>query len=374
MRKVFACFLSALLVTGILSAQTVANAFVVVVDDCPHENAVFTPYNENSHCAQCENCGETIYQAHEFTGHSCTVCGYRRYLPGDGNRDGVVNDSDLVLLRRTLAGWNLEGNLFAMDYDNDGSVTTWDAVLLERDRALWPTLVSGEPDHDELDVLTNWNSYPKDKRRFTKGTSSPGLEMEDVSADLSASSVSVPVKIINNPGIITLRLSVSIPEGLTLVGVSDGALLGGWETPNPTIGTPYTLLWIDALTESNYTEDGTLVTLTFEAAEKVVSDYEISITVLESRNIDGTLIAFPEVSSTVSFEDASGAVLVGDLNGDQLVTTSDAIYLLFHAFFPELYPVDQAVDYNGDQVVTTADAIYLLFHAFFPELYPLPQT
>lgn len=70
----------------------------------------------------------------------------------------------------------------------------------------------------------------------------------------------------------------------------------------------------------------------------------------------------------------SEAEIPGDLNGDGEITVEDAIYLLFHAFFPELYPVTQAVDYNGDGGISVDDAIYLLFHVFFPELYPLASA
>lgn len=70
-----------------------------------------------------------------------------------------------------------------------------------------------------------------------------------------------------------------------------------------------------------------------------------------------------------AFEEA----VPGDLNEDGTVDTQDAIYLLFHAFFPELYPVPagMAVDFTKDGSVTVEDAIYLLFHSFFPDLYPI---
>ncbi len=61
----------------------------------------------------------------------------------------------------------------------------------------------------------------------------------------------------------------------------------------------------------------------------------------------------------------------GDLNGDGEVNDQDAVYLLFHTFFPENYPVDQPVDYDIDNEVTDQDAVYLLFHTFFPGDYPI---
>ena len=49
----------------------------------------------------------------------------------------------------------------------------------------------------------------------------------------------------------------------------------------------------------------------------------------------------------------------------------DAIYLLRHVLFPDMYPVEGDVDYTGDGVVTEDDAIYLLRHVLFPDLYPI---
>ena len=65
--------------------------------------------------------------------------------------------------------------------------------------------------------------------------------------------------------------------------------------------------------------------------------------------------------------------LKGDLDGNEVTNTDDAIYLLYHAFFgEELYPVNQPCDFDANGSVNTDDAIYLLYHAFFGEqLYPL---
>ena len=63
--------------------------------------------------------------------------------------------------------------------------------------------------------------------------------------------------------------------------------------------------------------------------------------------------------------------LKGDLDGKDGVSTDDAVYLLFHVNFPDLYPVNQAVDYDGSGEVDVSDVIHLLYHVNFPERYPL---
>ena len=63
----------------------------------------------------------------------------------------------------------------------------------------------------------------------------------------------------------------------------------------------------------------------------------------------------------------------GELNSDGAVDMNDAILLLQHSMFPELYPLDYAgnADFTGDGVIDMNDAILLLQHSMFPELYPI---
>lgn len=60
-----------------------------------------------------------------------------------------------------------------------------------------------------------------------------------------------------------------------------------------------------------------------------------------------------------------------DVNGDGKVDDKDAVYLLFHSFYGDLYPITGDVDYNDDGFIDDKDAIYLLFHIFFPDGYPI---
>ncbi len=62
---------------------------------------------------------------------------------------------------------------------------------------------------------------------------------------------------------------------------------------------------------------------------------------------------------------------VGDTDGNGSVTADDAIYLLYHVFFPQKYPVVQPCDFDKSGGISADDAIYLLYHIFFPSKYPL---
>ncbi len=61
----------------------------------------------------------------------------------------------------------------------------------------------------------------------------------------------------------------------------------------------------------------------------------------------------------------------GDLNGDDNVNDADVVYLLYHIFFPEDYPLIKSCDFDGSGEINDADAVYLLYHIFFPDDYPL---
>jgi hypothetical protein len=61
----------------------------------------------------------------------------------------------------------------------------------------------------------------------------------------------------------------------------------------------------------------------------------------------------------------------GDLDDDGLVTSDDAIYLLYSTFLPDRYPLNQDADFNDDGIVDSDDAVYLLYHTFLPDRYPL---
>ena len=61
----------------------------------------------------------------------------------------------------------------------------------------------------------------------------------------------------------------------------------------------------------------------------------------------------------------------GDIDGVEGVTDADAVYLLYHTFLSDIYPVNQDCDFNGDGEVNDKDAVYLLYYTFLPDLYPI---
>ena len=71
--------------------------------------------------------------AHSYVDNVCTVCGDRQRLAGDLDGDGVVNTTDVVKLRRYIAGgYDVELTDEIADLDGDGVVNTTDVVKLRR--------------------------------------------------------------------------------------------------------------------------------------------------------------------------------------------------------------------------------------------------
>jgi hypothetical protein len=64
----------------------------------------------------------------------------------------------------------------------------------------------------------------------------------------------------------------------------------------------------------------------------------------------------------------------GDMDGNEVVNEDDAIYLLRHVLFPDMYVIQIDADVNADGNVNEDDAIYLLRHVLFPDMYPLHPT
>ncbi len=74
---------------------------------------------------------------------------------------------------------------------------------------------------------------------------------------------------------------------------------------------------------------------------------------------------------SISLSVTTDSYTTGDLDGNDTITDSDAVHLLFYTFFPDDYPLNQDCDFDGDGLVNDSDAVHLLFYTFFPEDYPI---
>ncbi len=176
-------------------------------------------------------------------------------------------------------------------------------------------------------------------------------------AGRAGESVTVYVAIKNNPGIISLRNSLSYDtSALELTAVENTGLLNGFTTPSATITSPYTLRWADSLAAENNTENGNIVKLTFTIKDSTEEgSYNISVSPTEARSVDGTKVSFSGASSYITVI----AYIPGDADGDGEVTDWDAIVLNRYLAAWDVTVDPQAADVDKDGEVTDWDAIVL---------------
>ena len=176
--------------------------------------------------------------------------------------------------------------------------------------------------------------------------------------------VTVNVTLENTPNIKSIAISeVSFDASvLEMLGAE-------WSLTNPVLARwdENTGKGVATLSSATDLNGNTIFTLTFSVSDNAqdgVYTLTLKVSAKDANNAD---VAIQTVAGSVTVR----SVLLGDLNGDDMVTDEDAIYLLFYTFFPEDYPINQNADFNGDGSVTDEDAIYLLFFTFFPDDYPL---
>ena len=154
-------------------------------------------------------------------------------------------------------------------------------------------------------------------------------------------------------------------EKLTLVNgkwLDDRAVIAEW-TQSAEIG---------AITFGENTKiSGNVLMLTFEIAEDV-EDAETEIGCvfkITTQEADGSekALATEVIPGVVSIANA----VKGDVSGDGVINSNDAIHLLYYSLIPDRYEVNQNCDFDGDGHVNSNDAIYLLYHTLIPDRYPL---
>ncbi|MCR5694746.1 MAG: hypothetical protein K6G89_07245 [Clostridia bacterium] len=180
---------------------------------------------------------------------------------------------------------------------------------------------------------------------LTAGKASPGGTVE------------LTISIANNPGVISLRNSVTFNMDIfTLESVEDLGLLNGFTTPAPKKVSPYTLRWADALATENNFANGDLIKVTFTVNENAApGKYAVTAAHLEARNAGGEKIYFTAATTEIEILKP----LKGDADGDGEITDWDAIIFNRYLAGWEVEIDLSGLDIDGDGEVTDWDAIIL---------------
>ena len=151
--------------------------------------------------------------------------------------------------------------------------------------------------------------------------------------------VTVPIQMAGNPGLVAMRMYVQYDATkLRLVSAEDKGLLGVGNDyfDNDISENPYTLLWEDALTKVDYTNNGTLAELQFAVLENVAPGTASITLTLDAGS------TFNVGLTNVSFTLQNGAVQI----------TEKLKYTVFFMVNGSVYKTEQY--HEGDLIATPA--------------------
>ena len=108
----------------------------------------------------------------------------------------------------------------------------------------------------------------------------PTITVSSPTITVGTSSVDVTISLSNNPGLVSMLIGVGYDSDvLTLTKVTDAGVLGNQSHSNDLSLNPYLLYWNNGTATTNFTPNGTVVTLTFDvAASATPNDYPITVT------------------------------------------------------------------------------------------------
>ena len=176
--------------------------------------------------------------------------------------------------------------------------------------------------------------------------------------------VTIPVSITKNPGIVSMKMTISYDESvLELIEATAGDFVVD-EQENVTVSSPsfgpigggiFTINWVDALATENVTKTGVIANLTFKVKEDAAEgDYNVFITFNENDIFDKDYVNMP-------FNGTEGTITVkppyipGDVNNDGVVNVRDLGLLQQHLNGWNVTVNLDAANVNGDAAVNVRD-------------------
>jgi len=366
-----------------LSPQ-IDGGIIYIVENHEHEYGRWTEYNSVKHMRECD-CGEAEYERHSWddgeiteeptedtTGemtYTCDACGATKteIIPELPSEDISVNG---VTLNKSTAiltvGDTLTLNATVTPYDATNKAVRWTSSNTSVAKVSNGTITALASGTTVITVTTNDGGYTaKCTVTVNNKESEPSTDAQITVGNASAragGTISVPVVVSNNPGIVSMTLKVSYDTSvLTLTGVTDtGLLSGSMHTTKYT--SPYTLTWENDTASANIKVNGTLVYLLFTVSANATEGTSmISITTPMDGiyDYDGDNVDFEMISGSVEIRN----YIIGDVNGDGSVTNKDRLVLSRYLAEWDGYDISmidqKASDVNCDGVITNKDRLVL---------------
>lgn len=171
--------------------------------------------------------------------------------------------------------------------------------------------------------------------------------------------VTVKIKIQNNPGIVSIKQLISYDTNvIELISVSDGIFTN--TIYGPLNKTPFVINWIDTLSPDN-NSNGTFATLIFRVKDNApVGTYSITTTydAEDIFNYNFENIAFSIVNGSITVTN----YLPGDIDSNGVVNNKDVGLLMRYIVNNDIKVNEDAIDINRDGKVTVTDTITLMLY------------
>ena len=217
----------------------------------------------------------------------------------------------------------------------------------------WSTSADGDV------VYTNGATYTTDSDITLWAVWEESLSIEIATKKtLKGKTVSVPVKITNNPGVNAMRVTLNYDRtALELTAVENGDVFVELEEVYLESERPI-IITTNALSDTFKT--GTAFTLKFKVRnDSPLGDYTINFTYREENdiiNIHGDNVSLKIINGSVNVVDD---IMPGDANGDGYINMRDALCLRKHLAGWDVYAALSALDVNGDGSVNMKDTLLL---------------
>ena len=206
------------------------------------------------------------YIEYTIDGTSTVWVKLKAFIYGDVNDDGRVTLLDSTILARWLAMWEgVEINEAAADVNGDGRVTLLDQTVLRRHLAMWEgyEILPWQRPPQVSPVQVSAFMALSSPFMLNDTFSVPAINVSNATGKVGEI-VEMRIELSENPGIIGMRLGIEYDESkIRLADVIDGGNLGEAYHRN-VYSSPYTLLWANGASATNFNHSGDVVTLLFE--------------------------------------------------------------------------------------------------------------
>lgn len=193
---------------------------------------------------------------------------------------------------------------------------------------------------------------------------------------LRGDTVSVDIRLVNNPGIAGASFDVEYSSDLTLTGVRWGYAISaaGSTATSQTMQSPYRLMWVGGT--RMFSSDDIYATLTFKISNDARENTFASVRIIydedEVFDINDNNVPCNIVNGGISIL----SCVPGDINGDQKVNSKDVSRLMQYLANWDVEVVEATLDVNGDSKVNSKDVSRLMQYLAHWDvaIYPIANT